>query len=287
MSEDSRISWTHNSFNPWLGCLKVSDGCKHCYAETLVTGIMHRNVWGPASTHRRDRTSVSNWQRVRRWNKAAEESGIATRVFCASLADVFEDHPDCNAARPDLWDLIRTTPFLQWQILTKRPENIRAMLPPDWHQWPDGYPNVWLGTSIEDMRVAERADYLRRIPAVVRFISYEPALGPCDDLDLTGIDWVIFGGESGPGYRPMKVEWARTMRERCAEPRGEHGHTTAFFYKQSAAPRTETRIKLDGEIVRAYPMPRSTSWGADRLNVRVREAYLNRWAEDHAMVGQP
>ena len=100
------------------------------------------------------------------------------------------------------------------------------------------------------MRVAERADILREIPAVVRFISYEPALGPLNDLDLTGIDWVIFGGESGSGFRPMDVQWARDMKAKCEES------GTAFFFKQSAAFRTETGIELDGEIVRNFPTPR-------------------------------
>src|SRR5262245_32652203 len=104
MADSTAIAWTHHTFNPWIGCVKVSDGCKHCYAETLVKGRMNRpGLWGPAKTHHRDRTSLANWQRVRRWHRDAEQSGIAARTFCASLADIFEDHPDANAARPDLW----------------------------------------------------------------------------------------------------------------------------------------------------------------------------------------
>lgn len=143
------------------------------------------------------------------------------------------------------------TPGNRESDVTKRPENIRGYLPDDWGQ--EGYSNVWLGTSIEDMRVKERADYLRDIPAVVRFISYEPALGPLDALDLSGIDWIIQGGESGSGFREMPIEWARAMRSKCDQA------SVAYFYKQSAAYRTEMGIELDGEIVRKFPMPRQIS----------------------------
>jgi len=281
MGDHTAISWAHHTMNPWVGCMKVSDGCKHCYAEEMVTRLMKKpHLWGPAATHRRERTSVANWQRAVRWNAEAERRGVARRVFAASLADVFEDHPDCNAARPDFWDLVRRTPYLQWQILTKRPEHIREMLPNDWGT--HGWANVWLGTSIESMDVASRADHLCEVPAVVRFVSYEPALGPLDDLDLGGIDWVICGGESGPKYRAMSLDWAHTMRRKCAEA------GVAFFFKQSSAPRTEMGIMLDGEIVRAYPAPLSINWdgsaqspsGAPTLDPAVRAAYAARVAED-------
>jgi protein gp37 len=136
---------------------------------------------------------------------------------------------------------------MHFQVLTKRPERIADNLPSDWGQ---GWPNVWLGTSIEDMRVAGRADYLRKIPAAVRFVSYEPALGSLADLDLTGLDWVIYGGESGPGYRPENKDWAREMHRKCS------ASGVAFFHKQSAGHRTEMGIELDGKIVREFPLPR-------------------------------
>lgn len=187
--------------------------------------------------------------RVKRWNSLAARAGARRRVFCASLCDVFEDHPTANSTRPRLWDLIRECNALDWQLLTKRPQNIAAMLPADWG---DGWTHVWLGTTIEDMRVAGRADHLRQIPAAVRFISYEPALGPLDDLDLHGIQWVIYGGESGPGRRAEGTPddpkaWARSMRERC-ERLG-----VAFFHKQSVGARTEMGIELDGEVIRQFP----------------------------------
>jgi protein gp37 len=261
MAENSLIAWTHNTFNPWMGCVKKSDGCKNCYAETLVVGRMREvELWGPASAgKKRRKTSPANWQHPRRWNKKALELGATMRVFCASLADIFEEHPNLHVFRDDLWQLVRETPLLQWQILTKRPENIARMLPDDWGNY--GYHNVWLGTSIESAdakdaglksgRVAERAEILASIPAACRFISYEPAIGPFDGVPLKGIDWLIFGGESGPGYRPMDVQWARDIRERCLQ------ENVQFFFKQSAAPRTEMGTQLDGETVRNYPVPRS------------------------------
>lgn len=251
MSEETLIAWTDHTFNPWMGCTKVSAGCANCYAERLVTGRMGIPVWGDKA--RRQRTNTP-WQNVLQWNKSAESDRVQRRVFCGSLCDWAEDHPDAEAVRPDLWSIIRKCTSLDFQLLTKRPERIAQLLPSDWGE--NGWPNVWLGTSIEDMRVADRADHLRRIPASVRFISYEPALGSLNELDLTGIDWVIYGGESGPGYRAEDKQWAREMDIKCRES------GTAFFHKQSAAIRTEMGITLDGKIVRNYPNPRnaSTSW---------------------------
>jgi protein gp37 len=163
------------------------------------------------------------------------------------MCDVFEEHPTVLNEHDKLWRLIRQTPWLDWQLLTKRPERIAAQLPGDWNS---GYANVWLGTSIESNHYVERADHLRKIPATVRFVSYEPALGPLDGLNLDGLDWVIYGGESGPGYRPHDLAWPRQMRQKC------QAAGVAFFFKQSSAPRTEMGIALDGEIVRQYPKGR-------------------------------
>jgi protein gp37 len=169
---------------------------------------------------------------------------VPSRAFCASLADVFEDAPIPNSTRPDVWRLIRSTQWLDWQLLTKRPENIEKMLPDDWG---GGYKNVWLGSSIEDNRVAERGPILTSIPAIVHFISYEPAIGPLDELDLSEIEWMIVGGESGPGYRKMQVSWALDMQLRCLE------EGVPFFFKQNSAPRTEMGIEMLGGIFREYP----------------------------------
>lgn len=253
MADSTLIAWTDHTANFWMGCFKVSAGCANCYAETLTRNRMGLRVWGPAKTT--NRPAVKGiYAKVRSWEREAARGtpGVLGRghphlVFVGSLMDWAEDHPDADAVRPAIWDVIRASPHLHFQLLTKRPERIRSLLPEDWGE---GWANVWLGTSIEDMRVAARADHLRDIPAVVRFISYEPALGPLDALDLRGIDWVIYGGESGPGYREHDLAWPRAMREKCHEAR------VAFFYKQSSAPRTEMGIELDGAIVRAFPTPR-------------------------------
>ena len=243
--ERSLIAWTDHTFNPWMGCTKVSDGCKNCYAATLTKNRMGLHLWGPEAS--RQVTSPENWKKPLKWNRIAMREGQRRRVFCASLCDIFEEHPVADETRPKVWELIRQCDWLDWQILTKRPHRIAANLPADWGT---GWPNVWLGTSVEDMRVAHRADDLRDIPAVVRFISYEPAIGSLQTLNLRGIDWVIYGGESGPGWRPEDKEWAREMRRKC-EAAG-----IAFFHKQSASYRTEMGIELDGESVRNYPVPR-------------------------------
>lgn len=266
MAENSLIAWTHHTFNPWIGCVKVSDGCKNCYAETLVVNRMGKpGLWGPAKTTHRQRTSAANWQKVRRLHKDAVKREMADRNFIASLADVFEDHPDANAARPDVFGLIRETPYFSHLLCTKRPENVADMLPADWGK--DGYPNVWLLTSVENMKVAHRVEQLAKVPAVVHGISYEPALGPLYDLSIEELDWIIYGGESGPGFRAHDLAWPRGMRVKCLASRHakRQGRQTAFFYKQSAAPRTEMGIQLDGEIVRNYPKPRSLDWNAGQL----------------------
>lgn len=241
MGAKTIIAWTDHTWNPWMGCSKVSQGCKHCYAATLTKNRMGIDVFGH---HDRQRTGKAVWARPRTWNNAAEAEGQPKRVFCSSLADIFEDHPGPNAWRPEVWDIIRQSPWLDFQLLTKRPENVTKMLPDDWGK---GWPNVWLGTSIEDNRVKERGPILTAVPAIVHFVSYEPAIGPLDELSLEGIEWMIVGGESGPGYRPMDLDWVRDMRRRCERD------GVAFFFKQSAAYRTEMGIELDGEIVRNYP----------------------------------
>jgi protein gp37 len=181
----------------------------------------------------------SNWHK----KKAAR----MCLTFLGSLMDWAEGRDDRDEPRKRMWQTVRECEHLHFQMLTKRRENILRYLPDDWG---DGYPNVWIGTTIEDNRVASRANYLREVPAVVRFVSYEPAIGPLDQLNLDGIDWVIYGGESGPGHRAEDKQWARDMRSRCVE------RDIAFFHKQSAGYRTELGIELDGEIVREFPVPR-------------------------------
>lgn len=270
--ENTKIGWTDHSFNPWTGCQRVSEGCVHCYAEVWAkrTG---RDLWG--AKIKRKRTGKSLWAKPKTWNRLAAEGHLlpdgrrVRRVFCASLADVFEDAPGPNEWRDDVWALIRACPWLDWQLLTKRPENIAGMLPADWGE---GWPNVWLGTSIEDWRVVDRARTLAAVPAYCRFISYEPAIGPVfhdlrgpedsffevghpgsregvdeAELDLDGIDWLICGGESGPGRRPMQLEWARAACHAAFEAQ------IAFFFKQISAAKPGQGEDALGAPKRGFP----------------------------------
>jgi len=244
MGSYSKIEWTMHTFNPWWGCTKVSDGCKFCYAETLSSRYGH-DVWGP----KKDRRLMSDqhWQGPVRWNAEAERLGVRYQVFCASMADVFEERaPEGQLDR--LWALIRQTPFLDWQLLTKRPQRIAQSLPQDWGA---GYSNVWLGTSIEDERVIERVQCLASVPALVRFLSVEPLIGPINDLPLTGIDWVIVGGESGAGARPMREEWVTNIRLQCVEAR------VAFFFKQwGGQNKKKAGRELEGQYYDEMPRKR-------------------------------
>jgi protein gp37 len=247
MADHTRIAWCDATFNPWMGCIKVSPGCTHCYAETWVRRTGGR-LWGPDS--QRQVTSPSNWANPLSWNRKAERAGRPSTVFCGSLCDVFEDHPTAEATRPRLFDLIRRTPWLTWLLLTKRSTRIADCLPADWGE---GYANVWLGVSVEDRRYGlPRIDDLRQVPAVLRFLSVEPLLEDLGSVELTGIGWVIVGGESGSGFRPMDHAWVRPIRDRCL------ALGVPFFFKQSSGSRSETGIELDGEIVRQYPARRES-----------------------------
>jgi len=227
MADITKIEWTDSTFNPWIGCQKVSPGCDHCYAEAKMDHRFGYVQWGPHGERRR--TSVLNWRKPIAWNANGErfehEHGHRHRVFCASLSDIFDNQvpPDW---RRDLFHIIRQTSWLDWQLLTKRPQNARKMLPADWG---DGWGNVWLGTTTEDQeRYEQRWPILARIPAVLRFVSYEPALGPLTPTPSNGLlpDWIICGGESGPGARVMDAAWARRIRDHCRNL-GLH-----FFMKQ-------------------------------------------------------
>lgn len=258
MGANTEISWADHTFNPWTGCTKVSPACDHCYAEGWAkrSGLVE---WG---NHPRRRTSEANWRQPLKWNREAAATGSRKRVFCASLADVFDNQVP-EEWRADLWRLIDETPDLDWLILTKRPQNAAKMVEaarravlgsPDIDArhvtWP--WPNVWLGTTVENQEEADRRiPHLLSIPAAKHFLSCEPLLetlrvdyidrerrgrlyplrgeeamriqypdGGTGDFTLPTrisekIDWVIVGGESGPGARPMHPEWARSLRDQC------------------------------------------------------------------------
>jgi protein gp37 len=219
--ENSKIAWTDHTFNPWWGCMKVSPGCHHCYAETFAKRVGRENLWG---AHGQRRTmSASYWRQPLKWNQEAADAQIPPRVFCASMADVFEDRPDVSGDRQKLWALIEMTPNLDWLLLTKRPENILRLFPARWEvDMLDGGTtpeNVWMMTTTEDQaRFDERMPHMALLTSSVIGISVEPMLGPIDLSQYSGcIDWVICGGESGPGARPMDVAWARDLAEQCNE----------------------------------------------------------------------
>lgn len=230
MSENSNIEWTNHTFNPWEGCQKVGPGCDHCYAETRNARFGGGTAinWGPGAPRRR--TSASNWNKPLLWNKQAEafmaQNGRRQRVFCASLADVFDNAVD-PAWRDDLFTLIEATPNLDWLLLTKRIGNVGNMLPVPF-DFDLLFPNVWLGATIVNQEEADRdIPKLLAVPARVRFLSMEPLLGPVDlypflepsmrhGVDMPGLDWVIDGGESGPGARPKHPDWSRSLRDQCA-----------------------------------------------------------------------
>jgi len=244
-------------FNAWLGCIEYSAGCQNCYARELVKNRFGANLWGPAKTTKRQRTKTP-WANARTWNRQALEKpgilgpGRPRLVFVGSLMDIFEDHPDANDIRPDVWPLIRECDNLDFLLLTKRPKNIERMLPDDWGE---GYKNVWLGTSVEDGKVAKRIGILADIPANIRFISYEPALGPLASNSMLNecrahIHWVIYGGESGPNFRPHDIQWARDMRAFCKQ------YEIAFFYKQAAGKFQGFEPMLDGKTIEQFPLSR-------------------------------
>lgn len=285
MSEKSKIEWCDSTFNPWIGCTKISPGCDHCYAERQMDQRLGHVQWGAGKPRRR--TSASYWHQPTRWNARADvfcecacgwrgeldtlESDecpacgrhenlepARRRVFCASLADVFDNEAPAEWRR-DLLNLIADTPRLDWLVLTKRIGNARAMLddcrrgdsqPGD--TWDGAWPNLWIGATVCNQQEFQRdVPKLLQTPAAVRFISAEPLLGPidmdcvprpdawpavvddiCDGINplryLSGpqIDWVIAGGESGPGARPANPDWFRAMRDECVEMR------VPFLFKQ-------------------------------------------------------
>ena len=261
MSDYTNIEWADHTFNPWEGCQKVAPECDNCYAETRNKRFHGGVNWGPRAYRRR--TSEATWHKPLRWQKKAakfmEKHGRKQRVFCASLADVF-DNSAPGIWRRDLWDLIRACPDLDWLLLTKRPQNMARMLPDDWGT---GWPHVWLGTSAGTQKTADtNIPHLLATPAAVRFVSAEPLLERVDFTNLRddgyssinslqeypafqarddwgddaedmgpftdqpAIDWVICGGESGPNARPMHPEWARFLRDQCQSA------GVSFFFKQ-------------------------------------------------------
>ncbi len=221
MGRHSAIEWTDHTFNPWWGCVKVSPACAHCYAEAWAKRV-GLDLWKENSPRRF--FSDRHWNEPLAWDRAASRERVRRRVFCASMADVFEVRDDLISWRKKLWDLIENTPHLDWLLLTKRPENAQSAVP--WGpRWPT---NVWLGTTVENQEWARRRiPHLAKAPAAVRFLSCEPLLGPLDLSPwISSIQWVIVGGESGPHARPLDPKWVRALRDQVT------GAKVAFHFKQ-------------------------------------------------------
>jgi protein gp37 len=226
VGENTKIEWATHTFNPWVGCAKVSPACTNCYAEGWAKRTGQAGLW----RGERRRTSAQNWRLPLKWNRDTP----GARVFCSSLADVFEDREDLNPWRDELHDLILHTPRLTWMLLTKRPDV--ALRFPGITE----LPNVWVGATVEDQqRADQRIPHLLRVPAAVRFLSCEPLLGPVQigvgdsffDYGVgghgrSGIHWVIAGGESGPNARPSHQGWFRSLQRQC------DAANVPFFFKQ-------------------------------------------------------
>jgi protein gp37 len=259
MGDTTKIEWADHTFNPWSGCSKVSAGCAHCYAAALPPKMRRGAEWGEG--RERVLAGEAYWRQPLAWARKAAAEGVRRRVFCASVADVFEDRPDLDPWRIRLWGLIDRTPHLDWLLLTKRPARMASWAAE--HGWPV---NAWAGVSVESQAAAdERIPDLIRVPAPVRFLSCEPLLGPihldlrarwfgggcrggCLEADLydstdgaercrrcqhpqaggvrAPVDWIIVGGESGRHARPMHPDWARSLRNRAAAA------GVAFLFKQ-------------------------------------------------------
>lgn len=243
MAGPSAIEWTEATWNPVTGCDRVSPGCAHCYALDLAARLK--------------RMGQPKYQRDGQRRSSGPGFGVTLHphtlevplrwktprvIFVNSMSDLFHDEVPLDFIER-VFDVMRRADQHVFQVLTKRHERLSALA--SQLDWPS---NVWMGVSIENRRFVHRADHLRAVPAAVRFVSAEPLLGPLDDLDLGGIDWVIAGGESGPKHRPMRVEWARDLRDRCV------ADGVPFFFKQWGGVRSKSggRI-LDGELWSQMP----------------------------------
>ena len=222
---ETQIEWTDATWNPVAGCTIVSAGCTHCYAMEMARRLDAMGVAKYADLTRRSGKRAI-WNGVvredrgaldipRRWKKPR-------KIFVNSMSDLFHEGVS-DAFILDVWRVMRETPHHHYQILTKRPERmatiVRTLIR-------DVLPNVWLGTSIENADVVDRIDHLRAVPAAIRFLSFEPLIGPVGAVDLSGIHWAIVGGESGRSARPIREEWIDEIYGQCL------GYDTAFFFKQ-------------------------------------------------------
>jgi len=289
VAENSAIEWTDATFNPWIGCTKVGPGCDHCYAEARMDKRLHRVVWGAGQA----RTLTKTWSQPLRWNRLHEEffaaHGRRQRVFCASLADVFDNEVP-PVWRADLFRLIDSTPHLDWLLLTKRIGNVSKMLTEILR--PGTMPaNVWLGATVVNQEEADRdIPKLLAAPARARFLSMEPLLGPVK-LALHGhrvgiegsalrgvIDWIIVGGESGHDARPMHPDWARSLRDQCTAA------GVPFLFKQWGQWRPTDADYVVDDRQNTLPMHR---WADGRRAVNVGKKAAGRLLDGRSHDGFP
>lgn len=234
MPTKSNIEWTEMTWNPVTGCTKISQGCKHCYAERMA-----KRLTAMGSDRYRNGFKVTLHPDLldlpARWKKPRT-------VFVNSMSDLFhEDIPDDYIAR--VFDTMNRCPQHTFQVLTKRADRLPALA-----RRLNWTPNIWMGVSVEDARVADRIGYLRQTPAGVRFLSLEPLIGPLEGLDLEGISWVIVGGESGPRARPMKQAWVQSILRQC------RAASVSFFFKQWGGVRKDmTGRRLNGRLYDEMP----------------------------------
>jgi protein gp37 len=246
MAGASDIEWTEATWNPIAGCTILSPGCTNCYAQRLAARLQamgspkyqgttrksgRRHVWtGRLNVDHTALDAPLRWRRP-------------LRIFVNSMSDLFQDAvPDEVIA--SLWSVMKEAHWHTYQILTKRPDRMLEVV----SQFDDPLSNVWLGTSVENAAYLDRIDVLRSVPAHIRFVSFEPLLGPVDPVDLTNIHWAIVGGESGPGARPIDQEWVEDIRVAC------HDQRVAFFFKQWGGPRKgRTGRMLNGRTWDEYP----------------------------------
>lgn len=256
MAEETGIQWTDHTANPWWGCLKVSPGCQYCYAD-MLSQRLGKNIWGPEATTRRE-YKKGIWHDLPKWNRKAEAEGVRRRVFVMSMGDFFEEHLDVVRWRVEFMALMEQCAALDFQVLTKRPENVVKMVPESWYlNWPD---HIWIGTSVENQEMADRRiPELLKVPARIRFLSCEPLLGPVDLqpwLHMTGIPatvrvgarelpgsfmpfhWVIVGGESGQKARPFYIEWAQDLVKQC-----DYAGVPVFVKQLGSNPRQRADLK--------------------------------------------
>lgn len=273
MGRNSRVSWCDHSFNPWWGCVQIGIGCVNCYARDFAERLGY-DVWGKDKPRRL--FEQNRWNEPRRWNRVAEKAAEKHKIFCGSMCDVFEIHPDpiynanvLDVERQKLWDLIEETPNLIWMLLTKRPENIQKLLPERWALgWGAGVPrHIWFGVSASTQAelndrwaiLDSETHYLR--PSIL-FLSLEPLVEPVDlaaeleeidcgdeehDWWTRSPDWVILGAESGRKRRPFDASWAVRPYRQCSEA------GIPFFGKQDSGLGPEVPLLINGKVIKRVP----------------------------------